>query len=203
MKYIKTIPLVLILSLFLAACGQQKPKEEANEDGAEAKAVEEFDQQSAELKKSWDAVFGKLPPATEVAARIQATGADYMPELVNDPDNVDKYLQLEDAIVAANLGIYATDVGYMAAYEQGEETGEQFKAAQRLAEHLGTSRSFIQFMADRFADRIKDNPEAQKLINDALENANQNLRTEDRELISAVARHWLVPGRTVLTYPDG
>ena len=88
----------------------------------------------------------------------------------------------------------------MAAYEQGEETGEQFKAAQRLAEHLGTSRSFIQFMADRFADRIKDNPEAQKLINDALENANQNLRTEDRELISAVAATgWFLEGLYLLT----
>lgn len=200
MKHFKALPLAIIVSLILAACGQQKSQEQAQEDDGENKAIEEFDQQSADLQKSWDMVFGKLPPATEVAARIQATGADYIPDLINDPGNVEKYLGLEDILVAANLGVYASDVGYMAAYGQGEKTRDQFKAAQKLAEHLGISRSFVQFMADRFADQIKDNPEAQKLIDDALENANQNLRTEDRELMSAAAATgWFLEGLYLLT----
>ena len=199
MDNIKSVSLALILSLFLFACGQQKSQEQAKES-AEDKAVAEYDQKSAELQKSWDLVFGNLPPATEVAARIQATGADFMPDLINDPANLDAYLQQQDVIVAANLGVYATDVGYLAAYEQGETTRNQFNTARKLAAHLGTERSFIQFMADRFSDRIKENPEAQKLINDALENASQKLRTEDRELIAAAAATgWFLEGLYLLT----
>ncbi len=121
MNYIKPLPLIFVLSFILIACGPPKPQGQANEENAEAQAVEEFDQKSAELQKSWDAVFGKLPPATEVAARIQATGADFMPGLVNDPTNVDLYTEQQDVIVAANLGVYATDVGYLAAYTSREK----------------------------------------------------------------------------------
>ncbi len=55
-------------------------------------------------------------------------------------------------------------------------------------------------MANRFADRIKNNPEAQKLIEAALENADKNLRTEERELMSAAAATgWFIEGLYLLT----
>ena len=147
--------------------------------------MEEYDQQSAELQKSWDLVFGKLPPATEIAARIQATGADYMPDLINDPGNVN---------IIWSWRMYLLPQIWVSTLPMSDTWPRMSKAKKP-----GTSRSFIQFMANRFADRIKDDPEAQKLIEEALENADQNSRTEDRELMSAAAATgWFLEGLYLL-----
>jgi len=183
MKNFKTITLLIAGTIFLVSCGPQTSKE----DQAKAQEMAEFDKKSEELRAKAREIFDKLPPATEVAARIQATGADFNGDLVNDPGNVDTYLAIEgrEGLQAALVGIYISDMGYLSAY--GEPARATFDAAQKLSDKLGVGRAFDEGVAIRYFEKIDQNEEAKKILNEAYANASKNLRTENRELISAAA----------------
>lgn len=167
----------------MVSCGPQTSKE----DQAKAQEMAEFDKKSEELRAKAREIFDKLPPATEVAARIQATGADFNGDLVNDPGNVDTYLAIEgrEGLQAALVGIYISDMGYLSAY--GQPARATFDAAQKLSDKLGVGRAFDEGVAIRYFEKIDQNEEAKKILNEAYANASKNLRTENRELISAAA----------------
>ncbi len=183
MKNFKTITLLIVGTIFLVSCGPQTSKE----DQAKAQEMAEFDKKSEELRAKAREIFDKLPPATEVAARIQATGADFNGDLVNDPGNVDTYLAIEgrEGLQAALVGIYISDMGYLSAY--GQPARATFDAAQKLSDKLGVGRAFDEGVAIRYFEKIDQNEEAKKILNEAYANASKNLRTENRELISAAA----------------
>jgi len=183
MKNFKIITLLIAGTIFMVSCGPQTSKE----DQAKAQEMAEFDKKSEELRAKAREIFDKLPPATEVAARIQATGADFNGDLVNDPGNVDTYLAIEgrEALQAALVGIYISDMGYLSAY--GEPARATFDAAQKLSDKLGVGRAFDEGVAIRYFEKIDQNEEAKKILNEAYANASKNLRTENRELISAAA----------------
>ena len=183
MKNFKIITLLIVGTIFLVSCGPQTSKE----DQAKAQEMAEFDKKSEELRAKAREIFDKLPPATEVAARIQATGADFNGDLVNDPGNVDTYLAIEgrEALQAALVGIYISDMGYLSAY--GQPARATFDAAQKLSDKLGVGRAFDEGVAIRYFEKIDQNEEAKKILNEAYANASKNLRTENRELISAAA----------------
>ncbi len=183
MKNFKTITLLIAGTIILVSCGPQTSKE----DQAKAQEMAEFDKKSEELRAKAREIFDKLPPATEVAARIQATGADFNGDLVNDPGNVDTYLAIEgrEGLQAALVGIYISDMGYLSAY--GQPARATFDAAQKLSDKLGVGRAFDEGVAIRYFEKIDQNEEAKKILNEAYANASKNLRTENRELISAAA----------------
>ncbi|MCZ6900163.1 MAG: hypothetical protein O7F74_07980 [Bacteroidetes bacterium] len=183
MKNFKIITLLIAGTIFMVSCGPQTSKE----DQAKAQEMAEFDKKSEELRAKAREIFDKLPPATEVAARIQATGADFNGDLVNDPGNVDTYLAIEgrEGLQAALVGIYISDMGYLSAY--GQPARATFDAAQKLSDKLGVGRAFDEGVAIRYFEKIDQNEEAKKILNEAYANASKNLRTENRELISAAA----------------
>ena len=95
----------MLLTSFLWSCGGGSKKESAAEDvkfsDAEKKIVVDMDQ-----------VIKDLPSPTEVPYLLQATGADFNPELINSLDRLPRYETNEDES-ALNLGVYATDMGYL------------------------------------------------------------------------------------------
>jgi len=113
--------------------------------------------------------------------------ADFNGDLVNDPGNVDTYLAIEgrEGLQAALVGIYISDMGYLSAY--GQPARATFDAAQKLSDKLGVGRAFDEGVAIRYFEKIDQNEEAKKILNEAYANASKNLRTENRELISAAA----------------
>jgi tetratricopeptide (TPR) repeat protein len=195
--------LSLILIFFLASCGG---KTENNEQTSEPSAEEAYDEATEELPSA--SIFENLPDAGQVAAKIHLTGADYMEGLVNDPANVEYYLDDGEAKQSANVGVYFSDIGYAIMYEQAETARDQFQAAQKIAENLGTARSLDQAIFNRFSEQLEGREKAQEILDEAFDNANKNLRTEDRALLSAAATSgWYIEGLYLLTqlienYPD-
>ena len=118
---------LLVSALFLSAlvsCGGGSSKSSADEvafEEAEKKIVTDMDQ-----------VIHDLPSPTEVPYMLQATGADFNSDIINSLDNLQKYLTNEDES-ALNLGIYATDMGYLISYKQLEEATDYLESAQKLA----------------------------------------------------------------------
>lgn len=183
---------VLFLLTGLVACGGKKEAEQ------EQTAEEAYDEATKELPSA--SLFENLPDASQVAATIQLTGAEYVEGLVNDAANVEYYLDDADGKQAACVGVYFSDIAYTTMYDQGATAYDQFQSAQKLAENLGTARSLDQAVASRFKDRLDGNDKAQEVLDEAFESANQNLRTEDRALLSAAATSgWYIEGLYLLT----
>jgi len=182
MKNLKSTLVLLFILSIIAACGPQPQQDQSEEESTEA-----FDQKTAELKATITSIFDELPPATEIAARIQATGADFNGDLINDPALAEGYLQDTDGAKALNMGIYFTDLGYLTAYGQKDAALSQFQAARTLADNLGVGRALAQTVEMRFGEKIEQSEEAQSILNEAYSSANQNLRSGDRELVSAAA----------------
>ena len=58
---------------------------------------------------------------------------------------------------------------------------------EEISDKLGVGRAFDEGVAIRYFEKIDQNEEAKKILNEAYANASKNLRTENRELISAAA----------------
>ena len=62
-----------------------------------------------------------LPPPSEVPLLLMQAGADFNLNAINDisAEKINAYQQSE-AKAALNLGVYATDIGYLTSYEKSE-----------------------------------------------------------------------------------
>lgn len=202
MKFLFNTLLIIVFLTGIVACGGNKGGETTDET-ADTTAYDEATQ-----NLSTSEIWSNLPDAENVAATIQLTGMEYVEGLVNDAANVDFYLDDGEGKQAAAIGVYFTDIAYTTMYEQNETALAQFEAAQKIAQNLGTARSLNQAIATRFKERLAGKEKAQELLDEAFDSANENLRTEDRELLSAATYcGWYIEGLYLLTqlvdsYPD-
>ena len=193
MKFLVNTLVITTLLAGLVACGGQKSSE-----GEEVADTTAYDEATKDLPTS--SVWANLPDAEQVAAVIHLTGAEYVDGLANDPANVEYYLDDAEGKQAAAVGVYFSDIAYATMYEKGDVAYDAFLSAQKIAENLGTARALNQAIAERFKERLDGNDEAHKVLDEAFDSANENLRTEGRELLSAASLSgWYVEGLYLLT----
>ena len=178
-------PMRFTLTLFVSAiflstmisCGGGSSKsssEEAAFEEAEKKIVTDMDQ-----------VIHDLPSPTEVPYLLQATGADYNKEIINDLERLPKYLTNEDES-ALNLGIYATDMGYLISYQKLEEATDYLESAQKLAESLGVASVFSVATVEKFQTNL-DNPDSlNKILTQSITDVEDRLESADRVSVAAL-----------------
>ena len=106
--------LILGTLIFLWSCGGSGSSETSTNT-----QNDEFESAQAEVSEQIDRVVHELPPPSEVPLLLQQVGADFNSAVANDVSKVKSYQTNEKA--ALNLGIYATDVGYFASYEQVQD----------------------------------------------------------------------------------
>ncbi len=170
------ILMVLSMGVFIA-CGGNK---ETSEDESA-----EFDAAKESLKENIEGVIVNIPSPAELPYLLQATGADFNMSLVNDKGSADKYLSTFDK-AAMNLGIYAADIGYLSSYEQTQEALDYLQVAKQLADHLGVVDAVDQVVLERFESNIDEKDSLYKIINGAIENVDQYLKTEARNRVAAL-----------------
>ena len=93
----------------------------------------EVDEQTEETK----APAPVLPAPDEFAAQLQATGADYVDILLNNPGNTQQYLDASEEKAAVNLGVYLADLAYSTAYGETETSKEMLSAIVELSSSVG------------------------------------------------------------------
>ncbi|MEQ9423418.1 MAG: hypothetical protein RJQ09_03290 [Cyclobacteriaceae bacterium] len=173
--------LVLGLSVLLWSCGGGSE----SSDSGEGSESSEFDSAQDQVNQEIDRVVHELPPPTEVPLLLQQVGADFNSKVANDIDKVDGYQSNDKA--ALNLGVYATDVGYFASYEQVQDALKYMDGCQKLADYLGIASAFDVSLLRRFEQNIGNRDSLAVLVNQAMVQAEEQLESNSRTKIAALA----------------
>lgn len=176
-KFSTSLIICSVVSFLLSCTDPEKARQEA--------AAAEFDAAEKQLIGEIDKVIHDLPAPSEVPFTLQATGADFRVDFVNDLSKVDQYLTSNDKS-ALNLGVYATDVGYFSSYGQSQEAFRYIEGCQKLSDKIGVSSAFDAKLLARFEQNIGNNDSLASLINDAMELAEVKLEEGDRLTMAAL-----------------
>lgn len=167
----KIIPIFLI-ALVALSCTPQKEKT------PETATEKNFDKERAEF-------LANMQSAVEIAAQIQATGADFNPALTNASIN---YVDLgADTLKrAANLGVYLADLNYSVAYKQASNSKDVFQNAYTLSKSLGVDESILSFVMSRFEQNISQNDSVESALKQMFTQATEGLQGPDKERVLGV-----------------
>lgn len=162
--------LTLSLTFLLASCGGSKSEE------SDGKAFTEAEEQ---ILQDISETIADLPAPSLVPQTIQEIGAEYNPSLISPLHGMDEYVLNEDK-AAMNLGIFSSDIGYLVAYDQVQESIEHMGACQELSEALGVSSVFSLETMERYEKAVGDHQKLMELLNETIIAAEQNLGSSDR-----------------------
>ncbi len=158
--------------IFLAACGGNSKKETENNS-------EEFEQAQAELKENVKKVLFEIPSPAEIPFLLEASGADYNGSIINDINKVDAYASMTDKAIL-NLGIYATDVGYLSSYEKTQESLNYMRSCRKLADKVGLTDSFSPELIEEFEKSVESKDSLATLVHETIADAESLLKEDNR-----------------------
>lgn len=201
---LKLTSLTLSGVFLLASCGGGGSQETANND-----ASAEFESAKAKIAVDVAKVLEDLPPPSEVPLMLMQTGADFNPNVVNDisAEKINSYQQSETK-AALNLGVYATDIGYLTSYDQSELALDYMGECQKLAAPVGVADAIDYGMVARFEANMENKDSLAAVVNEVMRRSGERLGELD-ELNSAallLAGSWIegihISTTIVKTYPD-
>lgn len=163
----------------LISCGGSKSSEK---DAAKEAAFEKAEQQ---ISKDLKQVINDLPAPTEVPYMLQASGSDFNASFINGLDKLSSYETNADES-ALNLGVYATDMGYLLSYEKTAESRQYLEASQKLAEALGVATVFDVKTIEDFQSNMYNAKELNKILIKAIADAEVKLQEADRVSVAAL-----------------
>lgn len=136
----------LIIGLLVSYCtGSGSGK--TNEELAEEQTIHDIEQ-----------LLKDMPPPSLVPFTLKSIGAEFDKAHINGIDRVDSYSSNSDKM-ALNMGIYASDISYLAAYGHEEDCIAYLEASHKMAEQLGDSAIYDQSHLDEFRGHVKDQNE--------------------------------------------
>jgi len=177
----------MIRNLFVVAlilAGVFACKQANKEELQQLKDEETFDETSAALQERFGGLYEMLP-ISEMGSYLESINAEYNGEFANDPAKAAEYRSTPEE-AAVNLGIYYMDLHYVAAYQKTDLVAAYYNAMQSLAEEIGIGRALNQVILEDFQENLLDNPEAKKIVENALVEASKNLNTDNRPRISTL-----------------
>ncbi len=165
-----------MVSVGLLSCGGSKKQE---------KASGEFDSAANAVQNQVKKVIYQVPPPSQIPYIIQATGADYDHSMVNSLDKEKKYLAT-NKIAALNLGVYATDIGYLVTYQQVQDALNYLKGCLDISDYLGLKNALDMAIVNRFQSNLNEKDSLATIINEAIANSDKYLKETDRDNIAAL-----------------
>lgn len=139
-----------LLIACIAGCGGVSSSGESQktaEQLAEEQTIHDIDQ-----------LLEDLPPPSLVPFSIKKIGAEFSRALTNSLENIDSYKGNTDKM-SLNMGVYASDISYLAAYGHEEDCIDYLKASHNMAENLGDSAIYQEEQLNEFKGHIKDENE--------------------------------------------
>jgi len=136
-------------------------------------------------------------------------GADFNENVINSisAEKIAAY-QKTFSDASLNLGVYATDIGYLTSYEQAEKALEYMGECQKLAAPVGVADAIDYGMISRFESNMDNKDSLATIINEVMQKAGDRLSELD-ELNSAallLAGSWVegiyISTQIVDQYPD-
>ena len=198
---LKLASLALSVAVLLSSCGGGGNKEQSSD------ASSEFDAAKEQVAKDVSKVLKDLPPPSEVPYLLMNAGAEFDATIINSMDKMDAY-QSDETKAALNLGVYATDIGYLASYGKSELALDYMGDCQKLAAPVGVAEAIDYGMISRFESNMENKDSLATIINEVMQKSGERLSELD-ELNSAallLAGSWIegvhISTTIVNTYPD-
>ena len=175
-KKISTIGLLLALLLLIYSCSSDKKQESSSK---------EFDEAASEIKEKVESIIYEIPSPSEIPFIIEATGAEFIPELVNDLHKSEKYTS-SNKVAAMNLGVYASDIGYLVTYEKVQEALNYMDACLNIGESLGLQSTIDVSIIEKFEANLGQKDTLAAIINNAINKSDNYLKENERNNIAAL-----------------
>lgn len=172
---IYSLPFFLIFMIFSCDSGKKKAAESADE----------FESAASELRDQVEQIIYEIPSPAEIPFIIQATGAEYIPELVNDLSKADKYAAT-NKIAALNLGVYATDIGYLVTYDKVQDALNYMEKCMDIGENLGLQSAIDMSIIEKFEANLSKKDTLGHIINDVIAHSDEYLKQSDRDNLAAL-----------------
>ncbi|MCK5369426.1 MAG: hypothetical protein KAQ62_12775 [Cyclobacteriaceae bacterium] len=169
--------LLAIVISFMIACGSDKKK------GSDA--TKEFDAAQEQMKENVERVIRDIPSPAEIPYIIQSTGADYNPNIINDYKKYESYT-ISAKKAAFNLGVYATDIGYLSSYGKTQEALNYMDVCLKLTETVGAQDAIDFAVLERFEKNLSNPDSLGRIIDQVISNSDSYLQANDRNNIAAL-----------------
>lgn len=177
MKFKSTVLFLAILATVgLWSCGSKGNNGGNSDEFAEAE--KSLDDEIKDLAYS-------IPPPSEIPYTLQATGAEFNQNLVNDRKKADGYGSQSDK-AALNLGVYTADIGYLSSYDKTQESIDYLNACKNLADKLGVTGSFDRATLEKFEANISNKDSLAALLDDSMKKTDQYLKDGNNSKLGAL-----------------
>ncbi len=173
----------LILSIVSLACLTIYSCQSDNETEQNVIDEEVFDPNSS-LNTIFDGKIFSIPSPVQTAYLIKKLDLSFDESLLNNADNVADYIT--EYQQAVNLGIYGTDLGYSAMYDQKNITLNQLSSVEKLTTELGLDAAFDSEFIKKFEENANDENASIFLMSDAFRKADNFLKHSNRKATSAL-----------------
>ena len=170
------ILLAIVVSI-LIACGSDKKRS--------SDASKEFDEAQPQLKERIDSAIRDIPPPAEIPYIIQSTGADFNPNIINDSKKYESYT-ISAKKAAFNLGVYATDIGYLSSYGRTQEALNYMDVCLELTKAIGAQDAIDFAVLERFEKNLSNPDSLAKIIDKVIANSDNYLQANNRDNIAAL-----------------
>ncbi|MEM6524742.1 MAG: hypothetical protein AAGF85_02755 [Bacteroidota bacterium] len=167
----------LTLTLGIYSCGPKNTEESSSSD--------EFSQADEQLKESIQEVVYEIPSPSEIPFLLEATGAEFNETLINDNNKAEGYSSRND-VAALNLGVFATDVGYLVSYDKVQEALTYMSSAKKLADNLGVTGSFDTELIKRFEANLSAKDSLAYLLNETINKTDKYLKDDNRSKLASL-----------------
>lgn len=144
MKSLSKVLTIMSLAAFIVSCsgsssgGNEKSKEEL----AEEKTIHDLEK-----------LMEDFPDPSLVPFTLKSIGADFDKAHINSLDKIDSYKGNRDKL-ALNMGVYASDISYLAAYGHEDDCIDYLKSSHGIAELLGDSAIYTDADVEEFRSHI-------------------------------------------------
>ncbi len=141
--------IIFALAAFIVSCSgsSSTENEKSKEELAEEKTIHD-------LEKLMD----DLPDPSLVPFTLKSIGAGFDKAHINTLDRIESYKKNRDKM-ALNMGVYASDISYLAAYGHEEDCINYLKASHKIAEFLGDSAIYNEDDLNEFRGHISSQNE--------------------------------------------
>jgi hypothetical protein len=169
--------LLAIVFGLIVACGSEKKKE--------SDSAKEFDDAQGQMKEQLNKALLDIPSPSEIPYIIQGTGADFNPNIINS------HLKYEDYTISAkkaafNLGVYATDIGYLSSYGKTQEALNYMDVCLKLTETVGAKDAVDFNVLERFEKNLSNPDSLAVIIDQVIDNSDKYLQNNERTNIAAL-----------------
>jgi hypothetical protein len=180
MKAMRSVLVVLLAALLLAACGKSKKPDEQ----AFLKSLDSAKKGPSIDEEVINSILQQIPSPLEISVLLKESGTKYNFGLLNTPDNLSKYNS--NYKKALNLGIYGTDLGYTNIYQQNQDGIKYLSSIKSLANELNIGQFFDIETIGRLATNSKNLDSLLLITTQNFNDINHYLQTQGRANLSVL-----------------